>query len=84
MQAREIVTLPFERVAVDLVGPFPVAKGGFRFLLTCVDLATRWPEAVPIRTCTARVVVDKLTEVFTHNGYPKVLISDNGAQFCFS
>jgi len=53
MQAREIVTLPFERVAVDLVGPFPTAKGGFKFLLTCVDLATRWPEAVPIRVCTS-------------------------------
>jgi len=81
MQVREVVTLPFERVAIDLVGPFPVAKGGFRFLLTCVDLATRWPEAVPVRTCTARVVIDKLTEIFTHNGYPKTIVSDNGAQF---
>jgi len=33
--------MPFERVAVDIVGPFPTAKGGFRFLLTFVDLATR-------------------------------------------
>ena len=30
MQAREIVTVPSERVAIDIVGPFPVAKGGFR------------------------------------------------------
>jgi len=63
------------------VGPFPVAKGGFKFLLTCVDLATRWPEAVPIRVGTARVIIDKLVEIFTHNGFPKVLVSDNGAQF---
>ena len=28
MQAREIVTIPSERVAIDIVGgPFPVAKG---------------------------------------------------------
>jgi len=60
MQTREIVTIPFKRVAVDLVGPFPSAKGGFRFLLTCVDLATRWPEVVPIRTCTARIIIDKI------------------------
>jgi len=47
MQIRETVTIPFERVAIDLVGPFPTATGGFRFLLTCIDLATRWPEAHP-------------------------------------
>jgi len=56
MQTRETVTVPFERVAVDLVGPFPTAKGGFRFLLTCVDMATRWPEAIPIRTLSVITV----------------------------
>jgi len=81
MQTREVVTLPFERVAIDLVGPYPTAKGGFRFLLTCVDLATRWPEAIPIRVCTARVIIDKLEEIFTHNGFPTTIVSDNGAQF---
>ena len=28
MQEREVVTVPSERVCVDLVGPFPTAKGG--------------------------------------------------------
>jgi len=27
MQPREVVTVPLERVAIDIVGPFPVAKG---------------------------------------------------------
>ena len=40
MQEREITTTPFESVAIDLVGPFPTAVGGFRFLLTCIDNAT--------------------------------------------
>ena len=41
MQVRELVTVPSERVAIDQVGPFPTAKGGFRYLLTYIDLATR-------------------------------------------
>ena len=49
MQARQIVTVPSERVAVDIVDPFSVAKGGFSNLLTCIDMATRWPEAVPLK-----------------------------------
>ena len=43
MQEREMVSVPAERVAIDLVGPFPTARGGFKYLLTCIDLATRWP-----------------------------------------
>ena len=30
MQEREVVSIPAERVAIDLVGPFPMAKGGFK------------------------------------------------------
>ena len=40
MQEREVVSVPSERVCVDIVGPFPTAKGGFRFLLTYIDMAT--------------------------------------------
>jgi len=28
MQEREVITIPSERVAVDLVGSFPTARGG--------------------------------------------------------
>ena len=41
MKEREILTVPSERVAIDIVGPFPKAKGGFQYLLTCIDIATR-------------------------------------------
>ena len=41
MQEREVVTVPSERICVDLVGPFPTAKVGFQFLLTYIDMATR-------------------------------------------
>ena len=47
MTERPIVTQPFKDVAVDIVGPFPIVVGGYKFMLTCIDSATRWPEAVP-------------------------------------
>ena len=81
MQEREIVTLPSERVCVDIVGPFPVAKGGFRFLLTCVDVATRWPETILLKKTTTKIVIDQLTLMFSRNGFPSTLVSDNGHQF---
>jgi len=81
MQLREVVTVPFERVAIDIVGPFPNAKGGFKYLLTMIDLATRWPEAIPLKVTTSRVVINNLTNVFTRCGFPKAVVSDNGPQF---
>ena len=44
MQEQEIITILCERVAIDLVGPFPVARGGFRLLLTYLNMASRWPD----------------------------------------
>ena len=46
-------TEPFEVLAFDLVGPLPKAKGGFRFILTSICMATKWPEAIPLKSVTA-------------------------------
>jgi len=81
MQLREVVSIPFERVAIDLVGPFPTATGGFRFRLTCIDLATKWPEAIPLKTTTSKVIINQLTNIFCRCGFPTAIVSDNGPQF---
>ena len=81
MQEREVVTIPFERVAIDLVGPFPTARGGFKYLLTCIDMATRWPEAIPLRRTTTRIVLEQLTNIFSRCGFPATIVTDNGPQF---
>ena len=66
-----------QRYCVDLAGPLPKAKGGVEYMLKCV-VATRWPEAIPLKSTTAKVIVSKLTKMFSRNGFPGVLVSDNG------
>ena len=70
MTHREVITKPFHDVAIDIVGPFPTAKGGFKFMLTCVDTASRWPEAFPIRSTTSRTIIGHLMQIFTRWGFP--------------
>ena len=81
MQEREMVEVPSERVALDIVDPFPKAKGGMEYLLTYIDMATRWPEAIPIRKATTGIITSKLTDIFSREGFPGVVVTNNGAQF---
>ncbi|CDQ98863.1 unnamed protein product, partial [Oncorhynchus mykiss] len=43
--------------------------------------ATRYPEAVPLRTITAKTVVKALVKFFSTFGLPKVIQTDQGSNF---
>ncbi|XP_020216687.1 uncharacterized protein LOC109800307 [Cajanus cajan] len=43
---------PFALWGMDLLGPFPIAKGQCKFLLVAVDYFTKWIEAEPLATIT--------------------------------
>ena len=81
MVEREILTEPFEVMAFDIVGPMPKGKGGCRFLLTAICMASRWPEALPLRSITAKSVAQGMLEIFSRTGIPLQLLTDQGAQF---
>ena len=49
---------PFSRVLVDRVGPLPRTRLGRQFLLTIIDVSTRFPEAVPLKCITSKDVVE--------------------------
>ena len=67
----------FENLAVDIVGPFPRSHG-FRYLLTYICLASRYPEAISMKHATAQECAEALLDIF---GVPMSLLSDQGAQF---
>ena len=39
---------PFAIWGVDILGPFPRAVGGYRFLYVAIDKFTKWPEVTPM------------------------------------
>uniref|UniRef100_A0A8C5PP86 Gypsy retrotransposon integrase-like protein 1 n=1 Tax=Leptobrachium leishanense TaxID=445787 RepID=A0A8C5PP86_9ANUR len=77
-----IIQEPFSRVAVDIIGPLPRPSAtGKRYILTVVDYATRYPEAVALANIQADTVADALLRVLTRVGFPREILSDQGTQF---
>ena len=82
VQRIPVVKVPFEKVAIDLIGPLkPVSDRGHRWILTLVDFATRYPEAVALKTIDTEVVAEALVGIFSRVGLPTEILSDNGSQF---
>ena len=51
-----IMDEPFQKIAMDIVGPLPRSSSGNRYVLVICDYATRYPEAVPMRAVDAESV----------------------------
>ena len=77
-----LIDEPFHRVAVDIVGPLsPMSEDKHKYILTIVDVATRFPEAVPMRSIDSVSVAEALFSVFSRLGFPVEIHTDNGSQF---
>ncbi|XP_047476454.1 uncharacterized protein LOC125030461 [Penaeus chinensis] len=82
LQPLPVISEPFSRVAVDIVGPItPCADDKSKYILTVVDFATRWPEAVALKNIEAATVAEALFDMFCRIGIPKEVLSDRGTQF---
>ena len=80
-----LIDTPFKRVAVDLVGPItPASERGHRYILTLVDYAIRYPEAVPLKNIDTETVAEALLDIYSRLGIPEEILSDQGTQFVSS
>ena len=77
-----IIDAPFQRIAIDIVGPIqPMTERGNRYILTLVDYATRYPEAIPLPSIETTRVAEAMVNVFSRVGFPNEILTDQGAQF---
>jgi hypothetical protein len=72
---------PFAMWGLDIVGPFPRAVGGYRFLYIAIDKFTKWPEATPVVNINKQSAVKFIKSIICRFGVPNRIITDNGSQF---
>ena len=59
LQKMPLIEKPFKRVAIYLVAPIsPPSEEGQRYILTLVDFATHYPEAVPFKTIDTETIAE--------------------------
>ncbi|GBN01692.1 Retrovirus-related Pol polyprotein from transposon 412 [Araneus ventricosus] len=79
---RYTVGAPFERMALDILGPFPVTAKGNRYILVLMDYFTKWTETIPIPDQEASIVAEELIRSWISGyGMPMILHSDQGTNF---
>ena len=77
-----VISTPFQRLRLDLVGPLPnTTRRGNKYILTIMDFATRYPEAIPLRNMETDTVADVLINYTSRLGFASKIVSDLGTNF---
>ncbi|CAB4026127.1 PREDICTED: uncharacterized protein K02A2.6-like [Paramuricea clavata] len=77
LKMTQLPSTPWKEVAMDFLGPFPTGE----YLLVVIDAFSRFPEVEVLTTVSAKAVLPKLDAIFSRQGLPEVLKSDNGSPF---
>ncbi|RXN30168.1 Integrase core domain [Labeo rohita] len=76
----ELPSSAWEKIAIDIMGPFEAASWDCHYAITLVDYFSKWPEVAFAPQVTADAVTNFLDTVFSREGNPHCLVSDNGPQ----
>jgi hypothetical protein len=71
------LTWSFAVWVLDILGPFPRAQGGYRYLFVAIEKFTKWAELELVRTIPARSAVKFVQGLVCCFGVPNRIITDN-------
>lgn len=72
----------FERLHVDVMGPYCETDKHNRYMITAVDALSRWAYAKAFPSVNTETIIEFLNDrIFAQHGLPSCIVSDNGSQF---
>ena len=73
---------PFAQQGINIMGPLPIGRKQYKFLIVTIDYFTKWIEAEPTKTIIeAKIANFEWKNVVCRFGIPNIIISDNGKYF---
>ena len=78
---RPVPDTRFSHLQIDIVGPLPLSQG-YRYLLSVIDLTSRWVEALPMTEASTTACASTFIHGWVQRfGLPANITSDNGTVF---
>ena len=78
----QLLIEPFERWALNFVGPITPASKGKSYILVYMDYVTKWIEAKALPRAMDQAVEDfQYEDIFSHFGVPREIVTNQGTQF---
>ncbi|KAI5094884.1 hypothetical protein C0J45_14959, partial [Silurus meridionalis] len=81
LQPLPVISIPFQRIAMDIVGLLEKSSTGYQYILIISDYATRYPEAFPLHSITTPKIINALIQLFSWVGIPEEILTDQGTNF---
>ena len=77
----QVMIDPFEKWALDFVGPISPMSRKKKYILVCTDYVTKWVEDKALFRVIEKSVVEFIyKEIFTRFGVPREIVTDQGSQ----
>jgi hypothetical protein len=74
----QVVAKPFERWALDFVGPFNLKSNQKAYIIVATNYMTKWIESEALPNETEEVVIKFIFKLFVRYGLPREVITDGG------
>ncbi len=72
---------PFQTIAIDTMGPFPVDTEGNRYIVVATDMFSRYTELIPSPSNNAVSTARALWSIIGRHGIPVEILSDRGPEY---
>jgi len=68
----------FDDLSLDIIGEdLPRTRSGNRYILAVICNVSKWPTIIPLKYLKAETIAEKLLELFSFSGLPRIIRSDN-------
>ena len=71
----------WNRIGVDVIGPLNETPIGNRYIITCSDYFSKWPEAEALKTKDAEGVASFLYRLMARHCVTNIVMSDHEREF---
>jgi transposase InsO family protein len=81
MSITDTKNIPWEKIYLDIVGPFPSKEKGMKYILTCQDNLSKYCIATPLENQTSEVTEAFVKNIILVYGIPSEIVTDQGTNF---